>query len=260
AADHEDPEYAQRHLDLLHRQDFPPLPASTVATPTTVTFAPSTTTTPTTSVATVSIQMKDVQSARTHSAWGGYTPTTPTAANAYSINTPTSTTATVVTATPIKASVEPFGSTSSAFDAFHASSVGHNRINSTSVVDMTIPVESRREFLEPAAPQDYSSFTSATSNLLFNRNENHTDDDDDDKFSVVSSRNGSDLIHSESKPRLFPSSINTSTAKEGGLATTFLLRWLVPHGKSGAESNSTTPRASISNDYLPSRSMDSTSY
>ncbi|KAF9907934.1 hypothetical protein EC991_010373 [Linnemannia zychae] len=283
AGEHDDPEYAKKHLELLRRQDLPELPASTVATPTTSTFAPSTTATPTTTVAPISIQKKDTQSVRTRPAWGGYTPTTPTGANAYSLSTPTSTTATVATATPTTASVEPLGSTSSVYDAFRASNVGHNRVNSN-VVDMTIPEESQHELLEPTAPQDYSSLTPATSGLLSNRNEN-ADDDEDDRYSVVSSRNGSDLFHSESKPRLFPSSIDTSsTAKEGGIATALYrnhrlsmdgagptttfspasqspLAGLYPRGNSGLESNSSTPRVSISKDYMPSRlSMDSTSY
>ncbi|KAK3846640.1 MAG: hypothetical protein J3R72DRAFT_433240, partial [Linnemannia gamsii] len=163
---------------------------------------------------------------------------------------------------------------------------------SSSAVDKMVPEERHHEHFEPAAPQDYSSLTPATSGLLSNRyNNDDGNEDEDDRYSVVSSRNGSNLFHSETKPRPFPSCIDTSStasgsiaAKEGGLAsvlyrnhrlsmdgpgsTTFSpatqspFAGLYPRGNgNGVDSNSTTPRASVSNDFLPSRiSMDSTSY
>ncbi|KAG0064629.1 hypothetical protein BGZ89_008970 [Linnemannia elongata] len=294
AVEPEDPEYAQKHLELLRNQDqyrepqTVPLPASTVATPTTAT-AP-----------TPSAQMKEIQSTRTRSNWGsGYTPTTP---SVYSISTPTSTTATVASATPT--TTEPSSGSTSAFENIRAAgSLSHNRVNNSVGV---IPEESHHSFLEPAAPQDYtdptstSGLTPATSGSHHHENEN--EDEEDDRYSVVSSRNGSDLFHSESKPRLFPTSIDTSgilsssstgniasasssITREGGLATTLYRNHrlsmdnpggfsspaaqspfsnvslnLRPRGSfgTGADSNSNTPRASATNDFLPSRvSMDS---
>ncbi|KAF9143848.1 hypothetical protein BGX30_014600 [Mortierella sp. GBA39] len=295
AIESEDPEYVQKHLELLRNQDqyrepqSVPLPASTAATPTTAT-AP-----------TPSVQMKEIQSARTRSNWGsGYTPTTP---SAYSVSTPISTTATVPTATPTTA--EPSSSSTSAFENIRAAgSSSHNRVNSSVGV---IPEESDHTLLEPSAPQDYthpnftSGLTPATSGS--HRHDNgDEDDEEDDRYSVVSSRNGSDLFHSESKPRLFPTSIDTSgipsssstgnitsasssITREGGLATTLyrnhrlsmdnpggfsspaaqspfssLSLGFHPRGSfgTGTDSNSNTPRASVSNDFVPSRaSIDS---
>lgn len=296
AVEPEDPEYAQKHLELLRNQDqyrephSVPLPPSTVATPTAAT-AP-----------TPSVQMKDIQSARTRSNWGSsYTPTTP---SAYSVNTPTSTTATVATATPT--TVEP--PSGSSFENIRADgSLSHNRVNSSVGV---ILEESHHSLLEPAAPQDHahptstSGLTPATSGSHRHDNDHEEDEEDeeDNRHSVVSSRNGSELFHSESKPRLFPTSIDTSGIPsssstgniasasssitcEGGLATTLYRNHrlsmdnpggfsspaaqspfsivslsLRPRGSfgTGTDSNSNTPRASVSNDFLPSRvSMDS---
>ncbi|KAF9331962.1 hypothetical protein BGZ91_011890 [Linnemannia elongata] len=294
AVEPEDPEYAQKHLEILRNQDqyrepqFVPLPASTVATPTTAT-AP-----------TPSVQMKEIQSTRTQSNWGsGYTPTTP---SVYPISTPTSITATVASATPT--TTEPSSGSTSAFENIRAAgSLSHNRVDNSVGV---IPEESHHSFLEPAAPQDYthptstSGLTPATSGSHHHEYEN--EDEEDDRYTVVSSRNGSDLFHSESKPRLFPTSIDTSgilsssstgniasasssITHEGGLATTLYRNHrlsmdnpggfsspaaqspysnvslnLRPRGSfgTGADSNSNTPRASATNDFLPSRvSMDS---
>ncbi|KAF9141641.1 hypothetical protein BG015_001216, partial [Linnemannia schmuckeri] len=301
AVEPEDPKYAQKHLRLLRNQDHlhrqpqsVPLPDSTVATPTTAT------------VPAPPVQLKEIHSARTRSNWGsGYTPTTPTV---YSISTPTSTTATVATATPTTAEL-PSGSTSVFENIRAAGALSHH-------VDV-IPEESYRKFLEPAAPQDYTHPTS-TSGLTFatsgHRNDNdNADDDEVDRYPVVNSRNGSDLFHSEIKPRHFPTAIDTSTfsttttaygtpssttttaygtpssslasggiTREGGLATALyrnrylsmdnpggfspaaqspfssLNLSLHPRGNLGTDSNSNTPRASLSNDFLPTRvSMDS---
>ncbi|KAG9063911.1 hypothetical protein KI688_004025 [Linnemannia hyalina] len=295
AVESEDPDYAHKHLELLRNQDQyrepqpVPLPDSTVATPTTAT-AP-----------TPSVQMEVIQSARTRSNWGsGYTPTTP---SAYSASTPTSTTATVPTATPTTA--EPSSSSTSAFENICAAgSLSHNRVHSSVGV---IPEESDHSLLEPSAPQDCthptstSGLTPATSGS-HRHNNGDEDDEEDDRYSVVSSRNGSDLFHSESKPRLFPTSIDTSgiphssstgnitsastsITREGGLATTLYRNHRLsmdnpgdfssPAAQSpssslslgfhqrgsfgtGTDSNSNTPRASVSNDFVPSRaSMDS---
>ncbi|KAF9540143.1 hypothetical protein EC957_004619 [Mortierella hygrophila] len=295
AVELEDPGYAQKHLELLRNQDqhrepqSVPLPASTVATPTTAT-API-----------PSVQMKDIQSARTQSNRGSsYTPTTP---SAYSVSTPTSTTAIVPTVIPTTAEPSP-GSTFAFEDIRAAGSLSHNRVNSSIGV---IPEESDHSLLEPSAPQDYthptstSGLTPATSG--YHRHDNgDEEEEEDDRYSVVSSRNGSDLFHSESKPRLFPTSIDTSgipsssstgnitsasssITREGGLATTLyrnhrlsmdnpggfsspaaqspfssLSLGFHPRGSfgTGTDSNSNTPRVSLSNDFVPSRaSMDS---
>ena len=102
--------------------------------------------------------------------------------------------------------------------------------------------ESHHSLLEPAAPQVYTHPTS-TSGLTPSTSGSHRhdngdeDDEEDDKYSVVSSRNGGNLFHPESKPRLSPTSIDTSgipsssstgniasvlssITREGGLATT----------------------------------------
>ncbi|KAG0294642.1 hypothetical protein BGZ96_000755 [Linnemannia gamsii] len=297
--DSEDPEYAQKQLELLRKQDqhqaqSVPLPASTVATPITAT--------------TPSVRMKDIQSVRTRYNWGSNTPTTP---SAYSISTPTSAAETIATATPITATpitAEPQTSYLSAFDNVHAAeAMSYNRISS---LVHAIPEE---QSLEPAAPQDYTSTSDLTPATSGDRNENTVDDDEDDRYSAVSSRNGSDLFYSAAKPRLIPTSIDTSTSSTsaygapsscsasgsiprdvgGGLASalyrnhrlsmdnpgtspavqspfssrnlsrslSFRPRTNFSTGAgNGTDSNDNTPRVSTSNDFLPSRvSMDSAS-
>lgn len=193
ATDSEDPEYAKKQLELLRKQDqyqaqSVPLPASTAATPIAAT--------------TPSITMKDIQSARTRYNWGSNTPTTP---SAYSISTPTSATGTIATATPTTAEFQ--ASYLSAFDNTHAAeTMSHSRISS--LVD-AIPEE---PCLEPAAPQNYTSISDLTPATSGHRNENADDDDEDDRHSAVSSRNGNDLFYSATKPRLVPSSIDTSAS------------------------------------------------
>ncbi|KAF9931943.1 hypothetical protein FBU30_009238 [Linnemannia zychae] len=242
----EDHNAAQMHLEILRQQDLPPLSVSTTTTPTAI--------------------------------------------------------------TPI--AVDPTVSSYSSaiienIRAASAASLAHNRINSNNVVVDAIPEESHHDFLEPAAPRGYSSnsgFSPTASSRLSNKSEsdNENYEDDDDRVSVVSSRNGSDLFHVETKPRLFPTSIDTSYTnsgsspapnssssliREGGLATAlyrshrrsqenttaftaaaqspFSISNFYPRGNttSATESNTTTPRVSASNDYLPSRlSMDSSSF